>query len=699
MTMTNNGHAGPTLEEMAGVLDKAHLKSGMLRACCPAHGGEDPNLSLTYGDDGKLLARCHSHHCDFKDIMAAIRQKLGILTPEDSVVDITHKGRRLGDAGSKNDAVERGVRHIPDRTIWKLRDEQGKLVALHVRDDLGDGEKKVWWRLPSGKSGLGGKSTGDLPLYGIEDYARVSGGWIVVAEGEKAADALRASRTLRESGVGAVGTVTGAAGTPGKDVLKVLRNRRVILWPDNDGPGREHMGRVADALKDVASEIRWFEWEDAPEKGDAADHPALESRELAELLKLSPRWSRLPAIEGLVTNMGDVIRRGVDPPEELLPDILLKGKAHNVYAPGGVGKTWVLVWLAKELLARGNKVAVFDLENGLRTYAERLEEVGADCDALNERFAYGAFPSLDVASYARFLDEWKPDIVMFDSWIGFLAAEGHDENVSNDISAWADSYSKPALRRGIAVLVLDHVPHEHERERGSSRKRDEMDVVWKLTKIGDYDRDQTATLSMTRQKDREGWLPEKLTFEIGGDPSTGEFVMRRDDSLARRVEVTHLNRNEKVALTALKTFGEEGATTAEWLQKVHEVGDAEIHKRTLHKIRGSLVGKEKVIESSGKYIAQEDECAQGVPPYAQGMPEHIGHTPQSQGAPGGVPGVPPLTGGDTRQGTPPYAESPLPKDEDVLDEGAHLKANDLDTESGGLGARLRRIRDERRSRE
>jgi hypothetical protein len=402
-----------------------------------------------------------------------------------------------------------------------LRDVAGKLVAMHIRDDLINGDKKIWWRLPGGESGLGGESSNNLPLYGAQDLARApADARIVVCEGEKAADALKESPALQESGIVAVGTVTGAAGLPGPETLAILRGRHVILWPDHDEPGLDHMGRIAQALEGVAAEVRWFDWEDAPEKGDAADYPSLDS-ELAGKLKLAPRYSKPPIIEGLVTNMGDVIRLGVDPPEELLPDILLEAKAHNIYAPGGVGKTWVLVWLAKELLAQEKRVAVFDLENGLRTYAERLEEIGTDVDALNERFAYGAFPSLEPGKYAQFLDEWKPDIVMFDSWIGFLAADGRDENVSNDISAWADGYSKPALRRGVAVLVLDHVPHDVERERGSSRKRDEMDVVWKLTKVGDFDRDKTATLSMSRQKDREGWLPEKLTFEIGGDPMKG----------------------------------------------------------------------------------------------------------------------------------------------------------------------------------
>ena len=55
----------------------------------------------------------------------------------------------------------------------------------------------------------------------------------------------------------------------------VLSGRNVVRWPDADDPGRKHMRRVAEGLKDVAKGVRVYEWKDAPEGGDAADHPAV----------------------------------------------------------------------------------------------------------------------------------------------------------------------------------------------------------------------------------------------------------------------------------------------------------------------------------------------------------------------------------------------------------------------------------------
>jgi DNA primase len=72
---------------------------------------------------------------------------------------------------------------------------------------------------------------------------------VIVVEGEKAADALLSI------GVQAVGTVTGASGTPGAIPLAELTGRRVPVWPDNDDVGHEHMQRVAAGLFFIAATV------------------------------------------------------------------------------------------------------------------------------------------------------------------------------------------------------------------------------------------------------------------------------------------------------------------------------------------------------------------------------------------------------------------------------------------------------------
>lgn len=291
----------------------------------------------------------------------------------------------------------------------------------------------------------------------------------------------------------------------------------------------------------------------------------------------------------------DAILNGIDPPEELLTDILLAGKAHTIFAPGGAGKTWVLVWIATELVRRGNTVMIFDLENSGRTMSERFEEVGIDPMDAAERLFYFDFPSLHPEVYEGVLEAINPDIVMFDSWVGFLSAEGYDENTATDVSGWSNAYLKPALRRGCATLCLDHVPHEDDdRERGSTRKRDEVDVRWKLSKLGSFDRESTTTVNLWLKKDREGWLPQKLGFELGGNPATGEFTMRRNDDLVH-LEMVALTGDEKVALRVLEQ-ATEPLKPSDWQRECEPKG---ITKRDFYRAKSGLEEKKKTAKKDG----------------------------------------------------------------------------------------------------
>jgi hypothetical protein len=151
-------------------------------------------------------------------------------------------------------------------TRYELRDATGALIAIHERIDDG-ADKRLLWRGPDGRLGLGEMPLADVPLYG----AHLLGDWapsraIVITEGEKAAQALL------DAGLPALGTCTGASATPSRTVLGELTGRHVVLWPDADDVGTGHMRRIAAILNDVAASVRWLSWSDAPTHGDAFDY-------------------------------------------------------------------------------------------------------------------------------------------------------------------------------------------------------------------------------------------------------------------------------------------------------------------------------------------------------------------------------------------------------------------------------------------
>ena len=179
-------------------------------------------------------------------------------------------------------------------------------MATHKRLDR-DGAKKVvkWER--HGKAGLDGLPTADLPLYAA-DLPHETDTDMLVGEGEKPTDALLAL------GFAAVGTVTGAAGTPSIESLKPLAEHtgRLFLCRDNDQVGHQHMNQIAARLKRLGKTPYMVTWPEVPDKGDAYDYIATghTAEDVKAVLDAAPLYDGEAEAE----------------PERALPEIVTTGR-------------------------------------------------------------------------------------------------------------------------------------------------------------------------------------------------------------------------------------------------------------------------------------------------------------------------------------------------------------------------------------
>jgi DNA-binding transcriptional ArsR family regulator/uncharacterized protein (DUF983 family) len=229
-----------TLQDFVALLEARGLKPQLLsnnqwRALCPAHDDQRPSLAFTERD-GRILVHCFAG-CSVE----AICNALGI-----SVKDL------------------RIDQDFERRITFEVRDPNGTLVALHERIER-NGRKTFIWKHPDGRKAQGDLKVADLPLYGV--HRLQSAEFVVIVEGEKCADALWSV------GIPAVATY-GATCDPADEPLRQVIERAPIiyLWADSDNAGRKHMERIGKRLLELgATDVRWVEWSDAPEKGDAAD--------------------------------------------------------------------------------------------------------------------------------------------------------------------------------------------------------------------------------------------------------------------------------------------------------------------------------------------------------------------------------------------------------------------------------------------
>lgn len=99
---------------------------------------------------------------------------------------------------------------------------------------------------------------------------------VVIAEGEKAAEAVIAAGY-------AATTWQGGAGAVSKSDFSPLAGKRVTIWPDNDEPGLKAQRALVSILAPIAAEIRIVAIPDGMPKGwDAADTIAEEIRRLVD---------------------------------------------------------------------------------------------------------------------------------------------------------------------------------------------------------------------------------------------------------------------------------------------------------------------------------------------------------------------------------------------------------------------------------
>src|SRR5215212_4106072 len=317
-----------------------------------------------------------------------------------------------------------------------------------------------------------------------------------------------------------------------------------------------------------------------------------------ERLKLAPAHRN----EGRVM-LGLAIQDGIEPPAELVQDILLEGKSHVIYSGPGLGKTFLMLWLILQVIERGLAVLLYDTENGARIVAERLEQLGANPEQIDELLHYYPFPSLPTTEAGRLafeakLERVKPVLVCFDSWINLLASNGLDENASNDIATFASHYLRPARSRGIATLILDHVPHQAKHARGSTRKKDEADCMWSLHSSKPFDRDKIGEVILRRKKDREGWLPSLVAFSIGGN-GAGGFVCTKSSRLSEIEEDDGLTPSERTSLEALQSFTATGAKASEWNKEAKKLN---VGERSFWNALQSLKRKGHVWQDNKRYF-------------------------------------------------------------------------------------------------
>jgi putative DNA primase/helicase len=130
---------------------------------------------------------------------------------------------------------------------WNYRDTAGGVLFEVLRFDKPDGGKEflplTLWRDAQCLRWRWKSVPAPRPLYNLDRLATRLDAPVVVCEGEKSADA--AAQIFPKS---VAVTSSGGANAVNKADWNVLRGRKVLIWPDDDTPGRVYTGKVGATL-------------------------------------------------------------------------------------------------------------------------------------------------------------------------------------------------------------------------------------------------------------------------------------------------------------------------------------------------------------------------------------------------------------------------------------------------------------------
>jgi len=232
-------------EQIAKALGNAKRVGKGWLASCPlpthgqGHGDKNPSLSISDGEDGKPLFKCHSG-CDQHELFHAIRD-YGLL-PEIE----------------KRDPLA-SIKPLPALTPqvleheWVYVDEDGEPLFVKQRFKTQSAKGKDYRQARINKDGSRSYSLGDCRIvpYRFPELlnAKTAGRAIYLVEGEKAADALVE--------IGAIATSAHAgSGSWPQEITQYFAGATVVMLPDNDLAGWKYAKLVAAALIPVVKSLR-----------------------------------------------------------------------------------------------------------------------------------------------------------------------------------------------------------------------------------------------------------------------------------------------------------------------------------------------------------------------------------------------------------------------------------------------------------
>lgn len=506
--------------------DVKKISGDEYQAKCPFHDDRNPSFNFS-GKTGEY----YCHGCGKKGHAFHFYALISSLDPRHDF------GKVL--AGIERDFGINGAQ-VQTRFVkaYDYNDADGKLIFQVCRYE----PKTFKQRRPNGNGGWSYELK-DTPrfLYRLPEVIKADE--VLIVEGEKDAD------TAKEMGFTATTSPMGAKKWR-DEYTSYLQGKSVVLIPDNDNEGREHMAQIGAAIRDTVKSLKWLDLPDVPSKGDLSDWAGnFQSREeAAERLSIHLENARAYHPPKKYTHEDAVIDSGgfraINLPSRAvyLHPIIQESQIILISGWRGTGKTWFAMSLA-DAISRGTQFGPWEIrqpatclyldgEMAVGDIRSRLNALNLSEDRANPLYLYSdAYANHLGLSRANLVSEsWRATMkrilvtrgvkVFVVDNIASLAG-GLDENSKRDwdpINGWLID-----LRfNGLTSILLHHTNKEGG-QRGTSAREDNIDMSIILKHPQDYVPENGADFVLTFSKTRLPWDDLKHVQDM-------RFTLKQDET-------------------------------------------------------------------------------------------------------------------------------------------------------------------------
>lgn len=403
---------------------------GEWRAVCPFHEDTDPSLNFN-----ETTGQYFCHGCGKKGDVFHFYGKINCLATKQDFGKILNG--ICSDFGISKPSQPRQKK----TASYDYQDADGKPIFQMVRMEPGKNGKAKDFR--QRRPGANGKWVWNLKgiepvLYRLPEVIKADE--VIICEGEKDCENLR---TLGFTAT----TCPMGAGKWRDSYSQYLKGKRLVLIPDNDNPGREHMTRVAVAVNGTSAGMKMLTIDGLPSKGDVSDFiesvgNKIEAAEmLADMIKLCKPYTppKKATLEDACLDIADFHRLEITTRKEYLSPWLKEDAIGLCSGWRGTGKTFFALGVI-DAVTNGASFGPWDCQR-----------------AVPALFLDGEMPPADIQERSEILrlnkDRKQPLIIYSDCYANGLGLPR--ANLNSD--TWRRAMKRILTTRGIKLWVIDNL--------------------------------------------------------------------------------------------------------------------------------------------------------------------------------------------------------------------------------------------------